>query len=149
MQVAINGDDASEPGTLPGVKFQPLGSILVVEDDLGLSSFIARTLRVAGYATEEVSTVTEARHAFETTSARLLLTDFSLPDGFGSDLASEFHALFPYSPIILTTGFPLDEVGVPGFRNATVVLPKPFDLLTLLETVRTALDGPPVVPPKS
>jgi DNA-binding response OmpR family regulator len=116
--------------------------ILIVEDDGGLSNFIARTLQLAGYSTQQVSTAGDAREAFESTTVDLLLTDFSLPDGFGSDLAREFRARFPGSPIILTTGFPLDEIAVPGFSDATVILPKPFDLQALLGIVRSAVGEP-------
>jgi DNA-binding response OmpR family regulator len=113
--------------------------ILIVEDDGGLANFIARTLEGAGYATQKVGTAADAREAFESTTPDLLLTDFSLPDGFGSDLAREFRERFPDCPIILTTGFPLDEIAVPGFSAATVILPKPFDLMDLLAIVRAAL----------
>ena len=84
----------------------------------------------------------QAHHA----EIALVLTDMILPGGMtGTDLIERFRKERPRLPMILASGYMKNKGGLnlPG----VTALPKPFEMHTLLTTLRTCLDAPSPVPP--
>ena len=131
---------------------QPIGSpsvsesapksrtLLVVEDEETLREIEVMILRSKGFHVLESGCVAGALElAAARTPIHLLLTDRSLPDGNGLDLARRFRKLHPQAPIILSSGS-LTETG----RNTDgldrcALMPKPFQFGELLELIGTLL----------
>ncbi len=71
----------------------------------------------------------------------LLLTDFIMPGGLnGTELAGRLRGDRPGLKVILMSGYNSDLPG--NFQSHSNILPKPFSLESLTETVRTCLDTP-------
>jgi DNA-binding response OmpR family regulator len=115
-------------------------TILLVEDDEGLRSILARHLRHEGYRVEEAPSAEQAASALDGgLRPRLVLLDLNLPGDTGWDLLrgpSLGAAGSP--PVVITSAITvsplrLAEFGVAGF------LPKPFPLETLTGTIERLL----------
>lgn len=120
-------------------------TLLLVEDDKAVRSSLARLLHRQGY---QVLTAWDGDQALALACATperidLLLADLVLPKLDGKVLAQQLRAYLPGLPAILLSGYP--ESVVANYRpfEAIVVLPKPVDYLTLLRSIRGALDGQP------
>jgi CheY-like chemotaxis protein len=69
----------------------------------------------------------------------LLLTDFIMPGGLnGRELADRLRGERPGLKVILMSGYNSDLPG--NTQPHSQILPKPFSLESLTETVRTCLD---------
>ena len=60
--------------------------ILIVEDDAGIASGLAATLKSAGYAVDICDTLACASAALRTEAFDMALLDLGLPDGDGTEL---------------------------------------------------------------
>ena len=78
--------------------------VLVVEDDEGLRSLIARALSKAGFEVDGVSSGTEAIERLAADSARVLLLDQLLPDMSGREIVTELAARGIPAPFVMMTG---------------------------------------------
>ncbi len=65
--------------------------LLLVEDDLSLSTIVERGLREDGYAVDTANTVLDARHELEVNDYDLVILDLGLPDGSGLELCREIR----------------------------------------------------------
>ena len=118
--------------------------IIVVDDEEKLAIAIKRMLEYLGYKvtamTSSVATLSLFRQHPE--GFDLLVTDYTMPEMTGIDLAKEIIGVRPGFPIILCTGFSEkiseDIVKSMGIR---ALLMKPVTLLGLAETVRGALEN--------
>ena len=123
-------------------------TLLVVEDDPALLALETRVLRGSGFRVLQSGTVAEAlRVAGAASPVHLLLTDFSLPDGNGLDLAHHFRVLHPEAAILLASG----SVAERGDRIDGLVrfamIGKPFPLSELLDRIRALLAEVTPLPP--
>lgn len=84
------------------------GTILLVEDDEVLLRMTSRILKGAGYTVIEAAT---ARAALDCLGKdfKLLLTDVTLPDISGVDLAERVLKVKPGMPVIFTSGYSENE----------------------------------------
>ena len=118
--------------------------LLLVDDDANLLDSAKDILEDAGYHVQTAHNLAAARAVLAVGAIHILLVDFNLPDGKGTDLAQEVRASYPRVKIMLMTG----EVPVAiNAASATfdVVLTKPVDpatLLTLLSAFNTNADPP-------
>lgn len=118
--------------------------VLVVEDDPGIGSSLARTLEGQGY---EVSWVTTAARGFELLrpTTALVILDLGLPDADGLEVCRRLRseARAPQVLILTARGDEADVVlGLDA--GADDYLVKPFRLAELLARVRTCtrrMDG--------
>lgn len=114
--------------------------ILVVEDDLALSTGLCFELDSAGYLTVAAYTCTKARHLLESEPFSLALLDVNLPDGNGFDLCREIKAVRPELPVIFLTANDLETDVLNGFdMGAEDYVTKPFNMQILLRRVEVAL----------
>jgi DNA-binding response OmpR family regulator len=115
-------------------------TVLLVEDDPALLELETHVLRTSGFRVLESETVAEAlRVAGAASPIHLLLTDFSLPDGNGLDLAHRFRVLHPQAAILMVSGSVAERndriYGLARFA----MIGKPFLLSELLDKIRALL----------
>lgn len=118
--------------------------ILFVDDETVVVQMEKRRLEGLGYkVTERVSSV-EALGAFRAAPGRfnLVITDMTMPDMTGMELARELIQIRPDISIILCTGFSHaideDEIARLGIKG---LLMKPVTIKELSDTIRRVLEG--------
>ncbi len=102
-------------------------TVLVVDDDAAVRTLEVRILHQLGHKVLEAQNPAEAmRLAAVTPTIDLLLTDFSMPDSNGLELARRFRAVHPKTPVLMVSGSleAIHSHGEPLDRFA--VLAKPF-----------------------
>ncbi|MFA6111984.1 MAG: ATP-binding protein, partial [Candidatus Latescibacterota bacterium] len=116
-------------------------SILVVDDDEAVRQVVCRMLRACGYAVVPAASGVEALEAVHTRGVRadLLLTDVSMPEMNGWQLAATMRAGNPALPVLFMSGRP-DGGAPPELAAAgTAFLPKPIQLRDLQRQVQALL----------
>jgi signal transduction histidine kinase len=133
-------------GASPVVASGTIGSgagrtVLLVEDEAPLRRAIRRMLESGGYTVLDAANGHEAAGLVDE-PVNLLLTDIVMPGGMtGVDVADAFRLRTPGLPVIFMTGYS-DTILDPGRLESstpTVLLPKPFTEVDLLEAVGSAL----------
>ena len=113
--------------------------LLLVEDDVRIRTRIAAALGNAGYAVEQVGSVTDARIALCRTFD-LVLLDLGLPDQDGLDLCRELRRAGDRTPIIVVTARDATHQRVRGLDvGADDYVVKPFQLDELFARIRSVL----------
>jgi DNA-binding response OmpR family regulator len=113
--------------------------ILVVDDDLELSSLIGYALRQAGYMVVEAGDGAAALEAFERESPALVILDVNLPRLSGLEVCRKIRATSRV-PIMMLTVKSAEEDQVHALDlGADDYLTKPFSPRTLLARVRALL----------
>ena len=115
--------------------------ILVVEDDPGVLGYARRILASHGY---HVFTATDADAAQEIAAAQpdldLLLSDITLPDRSGPELARSVLRVQPRMKVLMMSGYTDQTVDDGESISAFPPIQKPLLRQALLERVRAALD---------
>ncbi len=118
------------------------GKIMVVDDEKDLTMMLEEMLHFLGYQVESVTSSLDALEYFQQNSADydLVITDYTMPEKTGFELAGDMLACRADIPIILTTGYtdtitPQDafDLGITDF------LLKPLQLQQVAETVKSAI----------
>jgi CheY-like chemotaxis protein len=134
--------DAPPAGTAP--RCGAGEHVLLVDDDPGVLVATVRVLERLGYQVTALEDGAEAleRYRADPGSFDVVLSDLSMPGLTGLQLAEEVDRMGAGTPVVLCTGY-LDGLGRVGAEAAGVagVLVKPFDLVVLAGTLRSALDG--------
>ncbi len=123
--------------------------VLLVDDEKVLADIEKRMLNMLGYQVEIRTSPVEALEAFRANSRRfdLVITDMTMPQLTGLNLARKILEIRPGVPIILCTGFSEQAseqtVLTIGIRK---LLLKPLAMESLALAVREALDcSPPAI----
>lgn len=115
--------------------------VLLVEDDDGLRSLLARVLRSRGYEVTEASDGAEALRLATTpgtTPPDLVVSDVRIPRLDGASLARQLERAHPRLPVLFITGHP-DDLDADGTLDGRPVLTKPFTAVQLLHAIRERL----------
>ena len=126
---------AARPQTAMGT-----GTILLAEDEPGVRDFVHKILSKHGYTVLAATNGVEAlrlsrQHA---RSVDLLVTDISMPEMGGLELAARYSAEYPNVPVLFISGFserPVDRDPMKTY------LQKPFTSTALLTRVGDVLKG--------
>lgn len=119
--------------------------ILVVEDDPVNQQILSDFLAANGYETAVASSGTEGIARFERDAPDLMLVDVQLPRKNGLEICREIKARprGMATPVLLMSAAYGDRDDRAQVAHADVLadgyLPKPFDLVALLATVRQLL----------
>jgi CheY-like chemotaxis protein len=121
-------------------------TILVVEDDQDLRSYIAEVLRNLGY---NVLTCSDAKSAKvllaqADRAVDLMLTDIVMPGQNGKQLADDARRLRPHLKVVFMTGYSRNAVVHQGRLDPGVdLIQKPVSQADLAARIRRALDNAP------
>jgi DNA-binding response OmpR family regulator len=114
-------------------------TILVVDDEALIRTFVSRALKYEGYGVIEADSAERAMERFmlRQQPLALLLSDVGLPGASGADLVRQARLLDPRLPTLLISATPKHSLVREGvIREGTDLLQKPFssaDLFTKLE----------------
>src|ERR1700727_1252477 len=75
--------------------------LLVVEDNAQLSQLLAKGLGIAGYETDLLATVAEARDVLLTTTYAAVILDLGLPHGAGLSILRELRHRMTPTPVMV------------------------------------------------
>jgi DNA-binding response OmpR family regulator len=117
--------------------------LLIVEDNIELARLVAASLLTAGYETDVVGSVGEARDAVRSVKYAAMILDLNLPDGDGLSVLLELrHRMDPLPVLVLTARDGLQD-RVRGLRNgADDYLAKPFAVVELVARLEAILRRP-------
>jgi CheY-like chemotaxis protein len=114
-----------------------------VEDEKKVQRFGQRALELLGYRVLTAANGQEALEVYRSAERiDLVLTDIVMPEMGGRELMRELRKMNPRMKGVAVTGYALEE-DLRELREEGIVdvIHKPFDLSTLKEVVRHALDG--------
>ncbi len=112
--------------------------ILLAEDERTISRLIKQVLTNAGHEVTGVQSAAEALEQLSENSFDLVLLDLNLADGDGMRVVSSLEQRGgPVPPVVLMTGEGTLDSDDPRTRRVARVLPKPFDLEELEQTVNS------------
>ncbi|SRR5579883_2115195 len=143
-------DEAPEPKpvkTSTGIKTSINGTetILLVEDQDGIRDMAAEFLRRSGY---RILNAEDGARAMEIAKQHngdihLLITDMSMPNMGGRELAAQLRHLRPQTKVLFMSGHP-DHTSPTNIASTDApVLQKPFALDELGQKIRALLDAEP------
>lgn len=117
-------------------------TILVVEDDENVRCMVALSLKFGGYSVMEAGTAEQAERLWiaKHRAVHIVVTDFTLPDKTGAELARGLRATSPAIPIIFVSGHEESLVSDSISAMANVqVLAKPYSSEKLAAAIELAL----------
>jgi DNA-binding response OmpR family regulator len=110
--------------------------VLIVEDDDILRKHLARLFAREGYTVVTAASRGEALAQLGRARFEVLLLDVMLPDGDGLDLLAQIREHAPRQIVVMTACDTPENQRRADLLNVGDVLPKPIDLLRLLQTIR-------------
>ncbi len=138
LETAAVADAATQSAVVPGSE-----TILLVEDEASLRSFVRECLEASGYAVLEPLNAIEAcdvadRHAG---AIHLLVTDVVMPGMSGRDVAERAATSRPEMKVLYMSGYTDDAILRHGILDdGAAFLQKPFTGRALGQKVREVLD---------
>jgi two-component system cell cycle sensor histidine kinase/response regulator CckA len=128
-------------GASPGISDRGSETILLVEDEEEVRVVLHQILVSRGYRVLQAGSGEEALviSRLHRGAINLLLTDVTMPEMKGPELAQRLRHERPQTRVVFMSGYN-DERLSDGGADAPVCLQKPFSPKTLGETLRTVLD---------
>jgi DNA-binding NtrC family response regulator len=115
-------------------------TVLVVEDETESRQMIVKSLEEAGFAAAEAPTAADALSRLDGYAYDALVVAVQLPDGDGLDLLDSALSRYPDMRCVVTTGFGSIDHAVRALKRGAVdFLIKPFQLIQLVQILKTAL----------
>jgi two-component system, cell cycle sensor histidine kinase and response regulator CckA len=116
-------------------------TVLVVDDEIAVRAVVARTLKRGGF---QVLQAEDGREALELVDRHgppgLVLTDLTMPNIGGAELARRLKERFPALPIVFMSGYSAEQLRLEGAIDPEVeLLQKPFSPSTVIAVVSAAL----------
>jgi DNA-binding response OmpR family regulator len=110
-----------------------MNRILVIDDEPGISDMIREALTRFGYTVETASNGRQGLQLLKDASFDLVVTDMCMPDLDGAFIVRHVRSSSrPLTPVIGISGTPWLLEGA----DCDAVLPKPFPLQDLVDTVK-------------
>jgi len=114
--------------------------VLIVEDEEVVCAAARKILTSEGISVDTVIDVETALTRLPDQHYRAVVSDLMLPGASGFDLLDHMATEYPRIPFVLMTGYSTVENTAAAFdRGAFDILPKPFDVVELIGTVRRML----------
>ena len=121
----------------------PKIKIMVVEDDVGASTFIAEVLKMAGYEAIVVNDSSKAMEIANSALPQAILLDLMMPppDGFKLCRLLRADPTFHRTPILIVTALDNTDSKIVAIgAGANDYLVKPFQIDDLISKVRHLLE---------
>lgn len=114
-------------------------TVLIVEDDDAIRSFVKYSFENEGYKAVAVSTVTEALQVAQSNSFTLIIVDLGLPDGSGIEIIQKVRNSQEASILVLSARTLEDDKVEALDAGADDYITKPFGVSELQARVRALL----------
>ncbi|HLV01766.1 MAG TPA: HD domain-containing phosphohydrolase, partial [Acidobacteriota bacterium] len=115
-------------------------NILIVEDDPSIRLLLERTLSRHGYSCAPAASASEALRLMQEREFQVTLVDIILPEMTGLELIPRLKRLDSYLEIVVITGVQERQTAIDALKaGARDYIVKPFDLETVLRTVKLAI----------
>lgn len=121
--------------------------LLLVDDEAMLVTMLDEMLRSVGYQVFSTTNPKEALKKFQQSpnDFDLLITDYSMHDMNGDQLAAEIHKTRPELPCILITGLQiLNQTSLLEQGHLKAIYQKPLDVKKLCQAIRQILNSDPL-----
>jgi len=118
--------------------------LLVVDDETSVREVLCMVLTKEGHDVVTARNGCEGLEQFVKDRWDVVITDRSMPEMPGDELAAKIKHWSPSTPVILLTGFagPLDPVGVQAGKF-DLILHKPFTIASLCAGIEQVMNGKP------
>jgi len=115
-------------------------TVLVVQDETDSRQMIVESLEASGFAAAQSPNATDALARLDAFAYDALVVDVRLPDADGLDVLDEALARYPDMRCVVTAGFGSIDHAVRALKRGAVdFLIKPFQLIQLVQVLRTSL----------
>lgn len=115
-------------------------TLLVVDDDASVVSWLEDDLRAAGYEVHGATSGAAALQMLEQHAFDLVISDVEMPGMRGPELLAAIHARKPSQLVLLISGFGTIELAVESVRaGACDFIAKPFPFEALVQAIERAL----------
>lgn len=123
--------------------------VLIVDDHTVLSDALAEALEGEGYSdVRTAATVTEAMNATRSRCPDVVLMDFRLPDGKGTDAAADIRSSCPECKVVMLTAEAHESVVLEAIEaGCSGYLLKDSQLEEVVDAVRAAHAGEALISP--
>jgi DNA-binding NarL/FixJ family response regulator len=121
----------------------PIGPILIVDDDERFRAFLSELLESVGYRTEEVATGTEVLRAAETERPAAVILDVQLPGLNGYEVCRQLRDRYGDTvPVVFISGERTDALDRAGglLLGADDYMTKPVDPAELIARIRRIVE---------
>ena len=121
-------------------------AILIVDDSQAVRTDLSEALEASGFQTIACASLAEARTALRTQPISLALLDSQLPDGHGIELLElvrRDHVLGDMPVLVLASYAEVSDQVIARRVAANDYIPKPYDIVKLVASVRAILGAPP------
>jgi CheY-like chemotaxis protein len=129
-------------GSIDKEQYRGSETILLVDDERQLVNFMQRLLEDLGYQVTSFTSSAEALTAFShnSTAFDFVLTDMTMPELSGVQLAQKILEIAPQIPIVICTGFS-EKINVEGAERLGIkaILHKPVSRKDVAACIRTVL----------
>ncbi|MEM3356303.1 MAG: response regulator [Candidatus Bathyarchaeia archaeon] len=114
--------------------------ILIVDDDENIRRVLTTILEEEGYEVDSAETAKKAIEKTNESFYNLALIDVRLPDMEGLELLTKMRDTVPKMRKIIITGYPTLQNAIAAVnRNANAYILKPFNIETVLTTIKEEL----------
>jgi DNA-binding NtrC family response regulator len=118
----------------------PRGSVLIIDDEVGIRESLQTLLELEGYDVETAANGEQGIARLGDRPVDLVLLDLALPDRNGIDVLAEIRAHAPQLSVIMITAYGTVENAVKAMQaGAANFVQKPWDNEKLLADVRAAV----------
>jgi CheY-like chemotaxis protein len=121
-----------------GQQERPTASILVIDDDSDVRSFIVTALEEQGYSVRSTNDGKTGLAEIEREAPDLVIVDFVMPEMSGAEVAQKIRAKLPEQAILFVSGYSETEA-VKRTAPDAPLLAKPFRADALNKAVRDAI----------
>jgi len=133
LPVADRPEVTPEPEAVGSSEMSPTRAFLVVDDEAAIGGMLKRLLTLMGHPAEAVTSPQAALALVEEEPERfwLVVTDMSMPNMSGIELAEQLRRLAPHLVLVLSSGTDFVIAGTPF----DAILPKPYTATALAELI--------------
>ncbi|NJO05177.1 MAG: response regulator [Chloroflexaceae bacterium] len=118
--------------------------IMIVDDDQDMREMLAMAVEETGYTPLKAQNGREALSLLDHHIPVLVLSDLMMPvmDGRRLYQAMQKHPIHRHVPFVVVSSFP-PRLVMDNNMSPAAVIQKPFDLMTLIDTIEELLYRPP------
>jgi DNA-binding NtrC family response regulator len=116
--------------------------VVIIEDDEGVRSALAKRLEQHGCTVRALGSAADGLKHLREKTPDLILLDYRLPDADGLELLEHIRRQWPNLPVIMMTGFASVQTAVQAMHlGAYDYISKPFELDHMMFVINKALEA--------